>query len=71
MWLASELMVKDIAWDPQWPPLPNAGRPAQPIKSCGECFPSAQKSPHRVTMFQTIQLESGRSNSRVRQLTSG
>lgn len=37
--------LKDIAWDPAWPPLPNAGTPAQPIEQVRAMYAFAARHP--------------------------
>lgn len=41
----SERAVKDTAWDPAWPPLPNAGMPAQPIDQVRAMYAFAARHP--------------------------
>jgi len=41
----TEQELKDIAWDPQWPPLPNAGKPAQPIEQVRAMYAFAARHP--------------------------
>ncbi len=41
----SEQALKDTAWDPAWPPLPGAGRPAQPIEQVRAMYAFAARHP--------------------------
>jgi hypothetical protein len=41
----TEQELKDIAWDPQWPPLPNAGKPAKPIEQVRAMYAFAARHP--------------------------
>jgi hypothetical protein len=41
----TEQELKDIAWDPQWPPLPNAGKPAKPIERVRAMYAFAARHP--------------------------
>jgi len=40
-----EQELKDTAWDPSWPPLPGAGKPAQPIKQVRAMYAFAARHP--------------------------
>ena len=41
----TEQALKDIAWDPQWPPLPNARKPAKPIEQVRAMYAFAARHP--------------------------
>jgi hypothetical protein len=41
----TEQALKDIAWDLQWPPLPNAGKPAKPIEQVRAMYAFAARHP--------------------------
>ena len=41
----SEQALKDIAWDPAWPPLPDAGTPAQPLEQVRAMYAFAARRP--------------------------
>src|SRR5215831_2352479 len=40
-----EQELKDTAWDPAWPPLPDAGKPAQPIEQVRPIYAFAARHP--------------------------
>jgi hypothetical protein len=40
-----ELAQKDTAWDPVWPPLPGAGKPAKPIEQVRAMYAFAARHP--------------------------
>jgi len=40
-----EQELKDTAWDPAWPPLPDAGKPARPIKQVRAMYAFAARHP--------------------------
>jgi Protein of unknown function with PCYCGC motif len=42
---SSERAMKDTAWDPDWPPLPGAGRPAKPIEEARAMYAFAARHP--------------------------
>ena len=42
---SSERVMKDTAWDPAWPPLPGAGRPAKPIEEVRAMYAFAARHP--------------------------
>jgi hypothetical protein len=41
----TEQVLKDTAWDPQWPPLPNASVPAQPLDQVRAMYAFAARHP--------------------------
>jgi hypothetical protein len=41
----TEQALKDVAWDPQWPPLPNAGKPAKKIEQAPAMYAFAARHP--------------------------
>jgi len=41
----SEQALKDTAWDPAWPPLPDAGAPAQPLEQVRAMYAFAARHP--------------------------
>jgi ABC-type nickel/cobalt efflux system permease component RcnA len=41
----SERALKDTAWDPAWPPLPEAGTPAKPIEQVRAIYAFAARHP--------------------------
>ena len=43
--LLSERALKDTAWDPAWPPLSDAGTPAQPIEQVRGMYAFAARHP--------------------------
>jgi Protein of unknown function with PCYCGC motif len=42
---SSERATNDTAWDPAWPPLPGAGKPAKPIKEVRAMYAFAARHP--------------------------
>jgi hypothetical protein len=40
-----EQALKDTAWDPAWPPLPRAGKPAKPIEQVRAMYAFAARHP--------------------------
>jgi hypothetical protein len=40
-----KLVLKDTAWDPAWPPLPDAGTPAKPIEQVRAMYAFAARHP--------------------------
>jgi len=40
-----EQALKDTAWDPAWPPLPGAGKPAKPIEQVRAMYAFAARHP--------------------------
>lgn len=44
----TEQELTDIAWDPQWPPLPNAGMPARPIEQVRAMYTFAARHPEVI-----------------------
>jgi uncharacterized protein with PCYCGC motif len=42
---SSDRAIKDTAWDPAWPPLPGAGKPAKPIKEVRAMYAFAARHP--------------------------
>lgn len=41
----TEQALKDTTWDPQWPPLPNAGKPAKKIEQVRAMYAFAARHP--------------------------